>query len=159
MENTQSPIVIIDDEALEHALEPLTTDEQGQARREALLTTVRYFTRIINLPDRGTGFPRWPMSRARLIDLVWNLYQLHCLRSAETGELLTMRRIAELLCEKLHRPMPKDPYHTAWACRRKGRTIIDHFVQILQHGFHLNALIDWSEPLQFPYFTSYRGVF
>lgn len=159
MKNTHSPIVVIDAEALARTLEPLASDRQGEARRDTLVATARYFTAIINLPDRGTGFPRWPDSRARLMDVAWSLYHLHCLRSASTGRLLTMRRIAELLCEKLHRPMPANPYHSAWCTRRGGKTVIDLFMSVRQQGFSLNGLIEWTEPLQFPYFTSYRGVF
>lgn len=159
MKNTHQPIVVIDAAALERSLGRLTGETQGKARRDTLVAMTRYFTSIINLADRGTGFPRWPASMTRLMELAWTLFHLRCLRNAATGELLTMRRIAELLCLKMHRKMPSNPYHAAWQSRHTGSTLVEVYSGMLAHGFTLGGVLDWSESLQFPYFKSYRGVF
>ncbi len=153
MNNTSKNLVFIDHEALKRAT-------CAEAHQQTIMDMVDYFTTIINEPDRGTGFPQWSESTRKLMELSWRIYRTRCLHDTATGRALTMRRIAELLCKKLHHAMPAHPYQAAWASRHgKYATLVNSMVSLRANGCSFCSMLYWARQIQFPRFESYRGVF
>lgn len=137
------------------------TKVTGQELYETKMRMTQFFRAVAGMEDQGTGFPRWNERPSRLIETAWVLWQWRVFIDQPTGQPMPFRQLSELLCEKLHVRMPANIYDVAYRCRQPGhRSIVDYFAMLWREGHtSLASLLFWSEPIRFPRFQSYRGVF
>ena len=122
---------------------------------------VKLFSAVIDLDCADREFPIWADTTNQLMEVAWTLWKLRRIIDHDTHQPMTMRRIATLLCQNLHRRMPTNIYSVARQSRMTGRApVVEYFARLrYEAGMDPSAFIQWQKPISFPPFNSYRGVF
>lgn len=148
----------------------LTTIEQALAARtsfndreldETMNRMSEFFACVIDMPDDGSGFPRWGQSASELMEVAWLLHCRRTLVHHPDGRPMNMRQIAEALCEKLHCRLPSNIYSVASRRRRHGRQpVVNLYARLWRENrTGLDSLLLWSPPVVLARLPSYRGAF
>lgn len=141
--------------------EHVITEVVGEERTHTLQMMIDVFTRLIASNDRGTGFPIWGESKAKLMELAYVLAMERVFIHHPTGTPATIKDVAEMLCKALHCKVPKNIYEPASRVRRKGgKSIVDYYAKLWRENRSSpSSSLLWAEPIYFPQIKNYREAF
>lgn len=138
----------------------VVTEVMGKEREETKQRMSRFFVWLMHHADDGSGFPKWGETRAKLMEVAYVLTKWQVFTN-DKGLPMSNAEVAEGLCKAVHCPVPCNIYQAASRCRRKHRrSVVDYYAKLWREnktGPERSLL--WTNPVIFPKFTSYRGVF
>lgn len=139
----------------------VVTEVMGEERAFVLNMITNVFSVLVASDDRGTGFPIWGESKAKLMELAYVLAKERVFIHHPTGTPASIKEVATWLCKALHCDVPRNIYEAASRTRLRGRrTVVDYYAMLWREA-HVTPAISllWAKPIQFPKIHNYKEAF